>query len=143
MQTLYKTTATAIAGREGHAETEDGALSVKLAKPGASSKGTNPEQLFACAYAACFGGAVTAVAKKHGLTDPGEVKVQAKVKLNQDENGGFFISVVLDTNIQNADSLQAEQIVKEAHEMCPYSKATRNNIDVELKASGTTVELAA
>ncbi len=137
MKTLYTAQATAISGREGKAETTDNnALSVKLAKPG-SSAGTNPEQLFACGYGACFGGAVMAVAKKRGQ-NADNVAVDVEVSLNQDE-GGFFISAVLDVKLPGLESKLAKQIAIEAHEMCPYSKATRGNINVELKANGEDV----
>jgi len=132
MKTLYTAHATSTAGREGKAETDDKALSLKLAKPGTSG-GTNPEQLFACGYAACFGGAVAAVAKKHGK-DAANVAVQADVSLNQDDNG-FFISAVLNVSLPDIEKSEAEKIVAEAHQMCPYSKATRGNIDVQLKVN--------
>lgn len=140
MTILYTAHATVTGGREGFAETDNKAISTKIAKPG-SSAGTNPEQLFACAYGACFGGAVGAVAKKHGQ-DASNVEVKADVSLNQDANG-FSISAALNISLPGIEKSLAEQIVKEAHEMCPYSKATRGNIDVQLKVNDQPIAKAA
>lgn len=137
MKTLYTAHATTVAGRGGHTETDDKKIVMDLAPPGSSRAGTNPEQLFACGYSACFGGAVGAVAKKHDVS--GEPTVKADVNLNQDDNG-FFISAVLDVSIAGFDDqAKLEEIVKSAHEMCPYSKATRGNIEVKLKANGKDI----
>lgn len=140
MTVLYTAHATATGGRDGKAETDNKALSVKITKPG-SSAGTNPEQLFACAYAACFGGAVGAVAKKHGK-DASSAAVHADVTLNQND-GGFFIGATLNVSLPGVDKALAETIVQEAHEMCPYSKATRGNIEVKLKVNDQPVAKAA
>lgn len=137
MPVLYTAHATSTAGREGHVETDDKKISVDLGKPGPGGKGTNPEQLFACGYSACFGGATIAVAKKVGVENP-EVKVQADVTLNQDDKG-FFIGATLNVTIAGVDAAKAIQIVKDAHQMCPYSKATRGNIEVKLTANGQAV----
>lgn len=137
MKTLYTAHATVKGARNGHAETSDGALKLELATPGAPNAKpgtTNPEQLFACGYAACFGGAVEFVAKQQKL-DASGAKVHSDVSLNQDDKG-FFISVTLSVEIPNLDQKQAEQLVAAAHQVCPYSKATRGNIEVTLKASG-------
>ena len=138
MKTLYTAHATTVAGREGHTETDDKRLSLNLAPPGSSKEGTNPEQLFACGYSACFGSAVAAIAKKKNA-NPSEVKVQADVSLNQDDSGGFFLSVVLDVVLSNIEQSLAEIIVQDAHQLCPYSKATRNNVEVKLKANGKEI----
>ncbi len=134
MTVLYTAHAKSIAGRDGHVETDDKNISVDLIRPGSRDKpGTNPEQLFACGYSACFGGAVKAVAAKQNIT--GEVTVHADVTLNQDETG-FFIGATLKVDIADTDPDTAETIVQAAHQMCPYSKATRGNIVVNLIANG-------
>jgi osmotically inducible protein OsmC len=138
MTTIYTARATSVAGRGGHVETEDKALSFNLVPPGGDKKGTNPEQLFACGYSACFGGATMAVAKKLGI-DPGEVKIEAEVSLNK-EGEGFSISASLSATLPNVDADTAVKIVKDAHQVCPYSKATRNNVDVKLTANGQKIQ---
>lgn len=141
MKTLYTGHATTIAGRGGHTETDDKKIVADLSPPGSNGPGTNPEQLFACGYSACFGSAVDAVAKKEkaGVT---EVKITAAVTLHQDDEGGYFLSVVLDAALQGVDQSTAEHIVSKAHHVCPYSKATRGNIEVTLKANGKDVNVA-
>lgn len=141
MKTLYTARATTTAGREGQSQTDDGQLIVKLSRPGSNQPGTNPEQLFAAGYSACFGGAVEAVAKRENISI-GQVTVQAEVTLNQDDNG-FFIGASLNVNIANVDNATAQQIVAGAHEMCPYSKATRGNIEVTLKVDNQPLAQAA
>ncbi len=131
MKILYTAHATTISGRNGYSETDDKQLSVKLSAPGSNKPGTNPEQLFAAGYSACFGSAVEGVAKKHKIAIS-EIKVQAAVNLNQDDDGGYFISVILDVTLPGVDDETAKKIIDQAHEGCPYSKATRGNIDVIL-----------
>ena len=134
-QPLYTAVATATAGRDGHAKTSDSVVDVNLSvpkemggpgKPGA----TNPEQLFAVGYAACFGGAVKFVAgqQKIPIKDPA---VTSHVTFGTSD-GGFGLAVELQVHIPDLDRAQAEKLVHEAHQVCPYSKATRNNIDVKL-----------
>jgi lipoyl-dependent peroxiredoxin len=135
MKTLYTGRATTVAGRAGHTQTDDGKINFDLSPPGSNGPGTNPEQLFACGYSACFGGAVEAVAKKQGIALQ-EVKISATVSLHVGDDGGFFISAILDAALKGVDQKMAEQLVATAHTVCPYSKATRGNIDVELKVSG-------
>jgi len=94
MKTLYTAKALSIAGREGHVETDDKRLSFDLSKPGGEGAGTNPEQLFACGYSACFGSAVASVARAEKV-HISDVKVWAEVNLNQDEDGGYFLAVEL------------------------------------------------
>lgn len=139
---LYTAHATTVAGREGHGKTDDGKLSLDLSKPGGNGKGTNPEQLFAIGYGACFGGAVDAVAKKEGVS-PKEVRVDSSVELLKDDEGGFFLKVELDVTLDGVDDKTAAGIVEKAHQVCPYSKATRGNIEVVLKSSGRTLASAA
>jgi lipoyl-dependent peroxiredoxin len=135
---LYTATATAISGREGHAKTDDGLLDVALAPPralGGSGAGTNPEQLFAAGYAACFGSAVIHIARAQKL-DAGPVAVTAKVSLGP-VGQRFGLAVLLEVSIPGVAREQAETLLKQAHEVCPYSNATRGNIDVELRLAGS------
>lgn len=138
MKTLYTAHAISVAGRGGTVETDDRKISFQLGRPGSNDPGTNPEQLFACGYGACFGGAVEAVAKKQGI-DIGKVMIEASVSLNQDDLGGFFLKAELNAVLPGLDDEIAASITRAAHQMCPYSKATRNNIDVVLKANGNAV----
>ena len=134
---LYKTSAKATGGRDGTAATLDGALDVKLATPkelgGGGGAGNNPEQLFAAGYAACFIGAMKAVAAggKHPKV-PADATVAATVGIGPREPKGFGLTVKLDVSLPGVDRAAAEALVHEAHEVCPYSNATRNNIDVQL-----------
>lgn len=139
MKTLYTARATTVAGRAGHSATDDKKLDLDLSPPGSDGAGTNPEQLFACGYSACFGSAVDAVAKKEqaGVT---QVSIHAEVSLHQDGDGGFFLSVALDAELEGVDEATARHIVGKAHHVCPYSKATRGNIEVELRVNGKPLE---
>ncbi len=138
MKTLYTANATSVAGRGGNVETDDKRLSLQLSRPGSNAPGTNPEQLFACGYSACFGSAVEAMAKKQGI-DAGKITIKAEVTLNQDDEGGFFIKAALDAVLPTLDQEKAVELIKAAHQICPYSKATRGNIDVVLKANGKNI----
>jgi Ohr subfamily peroxiredoxin len=142
MSKLYTANVTTTAGREGTSKSDDGVLNLKQGKPGAKDGSTNPEQLFAAGYSACFGSALMAVAKRDKV-DVGDISVQAEVTLNQEESKGYFISAVLTTTIGGVDDATARQLTEEAHKMCPYSKATRGNIDVQLNAKGTGTKAAA
>lgn len=135
MKTLYTAHATVISGRDGHAETDDGRLSVDLARPSGEKAGTNPEQLFACGYGACFGSSISALAKKDKIILE-EIKVQAAVSLNEDENHGYFLGVALHITLTGVEQAAAENLVKNAQLVCPYSKATRNNVEVKLTVNG-------
>ncbi|MEJ0009111.1 MAG: organic hydroperoxide resistance protein [Alphaproteobacteria bacterium] len=141
MTTLYTAHATSTHGREGHASTDDKLIDLDLATPGGNKKGSNPEQLFACGYAACFGSAVEYVAKLKKLS-AGDVTVKSDVSLNKDE-GGFSIAVKLNVSIAGLDAKTTREVVTEAHKVCPYSKATRGNIQVELQVDGETLAKAA
>ena len=137
MKTLYKTRATARAGRQGKVRTDDGLLDVALAYPkamGGSGLATNPEQLFAAGYAACFSNAVLHVAKigKVAIT---EAPVSAVVGIGANDAGGFALTVALEVNL-DLPQAEAEALVQHAHQVCPYSNATRNNIDVKLSVNG-------
>jgi Ohr subfamily peroxiredoxin len=142
VNSAYTAHATTIAGREGHSETDDKQLSLNLSKPGSGKPGTNPEQLFACGYSACFGSAIDAVAKSQKVA-VSEVKVKAEVALNQDDNNGYFLSVVLNVSLAGVDKATAEKLVEAAHQVCPYSKATRGNIGVILQVDNKPLSLAA
>jgi osmotically inducible protein OsmC len=140
-KTLYTAHVTTIGGRVGKTETDDKKLNLQLSSPGSGEPGTNPEQLFACGYSACFGSAVEVVAKQQNV-EVGPVKIQADVMLFHDEDG-YSIGAVLDINLPNLDQTTAQMIVQAAHQICPYSKATRGNIIVTLKANGQELAKAA
>ncbi len=133
----YTTSATATGGREGQAKTEDGSLEVKLATPkelgGAGGQGNNPEQLFAAGYAACFLGAMKAVASKGGTAKvPQDANVRATVGIGPRSEGGFGLDIALDVSLPGVPREQAQDLVDKAHHVCPYSNATRNNVPVRL-----------
>lgn len=135
---LYTAIATATAGREGRARTDDGLLDVTLAAPralGGSGAGTNPEQLFAAGYAACFGSAVSHVARLQKI-DAGPISVTGQVTLGPVRQA-FGLAVLLEVSIPELAREQAEALVKKAHEVCPYSNATRGNIEVEVRLAGS------
>ena len=131
----YTASATAKAGRNGHVESSDGMIKFDLALPkeiGGSGKpgATNPEQLFAAGYSACFGSAIMAVAGSMKIR-PEDVQVTSDVTLHVEDNN-FYLSVKLAAKITGVDRETAGTLVHKAHEVCPYSKATRNNVQVEL-----------
>ncbi|MFV8226721.1 organic hydroperoxide resistance protein [Christiangramia aquimixticola] len=135
MKNLYKTKVTTYGGRNGHTRSEDGILDMELRKPkGLGGEGgdySNPEQLFAAGYSACYGSALEVVAKKHKV-DLGDYSVTATIKLGQTDSGNLQLTAILDTYIPGVDVETGETLVNEAHEICPYSRATRDNIDVTL-----------
>ena len=141
MKTLYTAHATTKGGREGQATLDDKSIDLKLATPGGGKAGANPEQLFALGYSACFGSAIQHVAKMEKI-ETGDVSVSADVSLNQGDDG-FGISVVLNVNLPKLDQAAAQKLVEKAHTVCPYSKATRGNIDVQLKANAGEKQVAA
>ncbi|MBU8539229.1 organic hydroperoxide resistance protein [Falsiroseomonas tokyonensis] len=132
----YSTEATAEGGRDGRARTTDGALEVKLATPrelgGAGGAGNNPEQLFAAGYAACFLGALKFVAGQEKVRVPETAKVTAKVGIGPRSEGGFGITADLTVSLPGLEPAQAEALVQKAHQVCPYSNATRGNVAVGL-----------
>lgn len=140
MKTLYTAHATTVGGRDGRSATDDKIIDVQLSRPGKGG-GTNPEQLFAAGYSACFGSAVSHVAQSQKI-ETGEISVTADVSLNQDDNG-FFLAVTLSVDLPKLDAAQAQALVEKAHTVCPYSKATKGNIDVRLQANGKPVAKAA
>jgi lipoyl-dependent peroxiredoxin len=132
----YRTSATATGGRDGTAKVDDGGFSVNLSTPrelgGAGGDGANPEQLFAAGYAACFTGAMKAVAPSLGLKVPADTTVQASVGIGPRSEGGFGITADLHVTLPGLDRADAEKLVAAAHQVCPYSNATRGNVDVGL-----------
>ena len=129
---LYTARTHAVGGREGTGRSDDGRIDVKLSSPGGPGNGTNPEQLFGVGYSACFMGAMKAVAPKLGVKVPDNAAVDAEVDLGP-TSLGYGISVRMNISLPGLERAQAEQLVAEAHKVCPYSNATRNNIDVQLK----------
>jgi osmotically inducible protein OsmC len=130
---LYTAEAHAVGGREGTGKSSDGALEVKLSAPGSGKPGTNPEQLFAVGYAACFIGALKAVSSKIGVKVPDEVSIDSKVSLGPIKSGAAYgIAVQLAVNLPGLDDAQKKQLVDAAHQVCPYSNATRGNVDVDI-----------
>lgn len=134
MPLLYTARATVTGGRDGKAETDDGKLAVTLSRPGGGGAGTNPEQLFAAGYAACFSSAIAFVAGQRKL-ETGAITLHSEVTLNQDEHG-FFLGVTLAVTMTGIDEKTGTVLVQDAHKVCPYSKATRGNITVTLKLNG-------
>lgn len=132
---LYRATSVATGGRDGRAVSSDNVLDIRLATPkelgGAGGEGTNPEQLFAAGYSACFLGAMKYVASQQKLTLPAETNVSGQVGIGQIPTG-FGIEVELTISIPGMPRADAEALVQKAHIVCPYSNATRNNIDVTL-----------
>jgi lipoyl-dependent peroxiredoxin len=142
--TIYTAKAHVTGGRaDGHGRSDDGALEVDLRIPaemGGPGGGTNPEELFAVGYAACFEGALGVVARR-AKTDPGEVAIDSAVSLSPDGKGGFAVGVELDVTLPGiSDPATAADIVRAAHRVCPYSNATRGNIEMTLTANGEAVE---
>jgi osmotically inducible protein OsmC len=133
---LYTTSATATGGRDGRALSSDNQLDIKLATPrelgGPGGEGTNPEQLFAAGYAACFLNAMKFAALQNKSPMPADTALEAVVGIGQDSNGGFGLNVELRINAPSMNRQAAEALVRQAHSMCPYSNATRGNIDVKL-----------
>jgi osmotically inducible protein OsmC len=139
VKVLYTAEATVTGGRdEGHARTSDGALDVQLRTPselGGQGGGTNPEQLFAAGYAACFESALKTVARRRD-GDADDVSIDSKVSLGPGEDRSFILAVQLDVTLSQLSGDDAADVVRAAHQVCPYSKATRGNIDVALSVNG-------
>ena len=133
---IYKAQATATGGRDGSARTPDGAVDVKLTVPpamgGNSDAGANPEKLFAAGYAACFLGAMKAVSGKVGVRVPADATVTAEIGFGPREEGGYGITADLTATMPGVDTAEAQKLMAAAHEVCPYSNATRGNLDVGL-----------
>ena len=140
MKNLYTAHAISVGGRAGHVETDDKRLALDLT-PSASKTGTNPEQLFACGYAACFGSAMDAVVRKEKLENI-HITVKVDIDLNQDDSG-YSLAAALNVSLPGVDAALAEKLVAAAHQMCPYSRATRGNIPVTLKVNDAPLAQAA
>jgi Ohr subfamily peroxiredoxin len=134
MQVLYTANASATAGRDGRVSSDDGILDFALVVPsglgGPGGAGTNPEQLFACGYSACFGGALKLVAGMQKVVT-GPVTISAAVSIGKDATG-YGLAVKLTGHMPELSAEQAMTLMQAAHQVCPYSKATRGNIEVEL-----------
>jgi Ohr subfamily peroxiredoxin len=130
---LYTAKVRTTGGRDhGAARSSDGHLDVRLSTPGGAGSGTNPEQLFAAGWSACFESAMGVVAQKRKIALPSDVAVDAEVDLNL-KDGGYFLRARLNVSVPGVERDIAQALVDEAHQICPYSKATRGNIDVEIK----------
>ena len=138
MKTLYTIAATATGGRDGSVKSENGILDLQVRMPkalgGSSDDFANPEMLFAAGYSACFDSALNLVIKKEKVAT-GETSVTAKVSIGQIDNGGFGLAVELHANIPGVTIDQAQELIEKAHQICPYSNATRGNIEVNLTVS--------
>ncbi|OWY81883.1 organic hydroperoxide resistance protein [Rhodococcus sp. BUPNP1] len=138
MNIIYTAEALATgAGRDGHARTSDGKLDVDLSIPtemGGSGKGTNPEQLFAAGYAACFHSALQMIARQE-KADVSDSAVGARVGIGPTDCGGFGLAVTLEVTLPNLPREKALELTEKAHQVCPYSNATRGNIDVTLEVT--------
>lgn len=138
MKTLYTTKVTATGGRNGHVKSENGVLDLEVRMPkglgGANDDFTNPEMLFAAGYSACFDSALNLVISKSKIKT-GETSVAAKVSIGQNEDGGFGLAAELDVNIPGVPIEDAQELTEKAHQICPYSNATRNNIEVKLSVT--------
>jgi osmotically inducible protein OsmC len=137
MSILYKATATSNGGRDGRAVSSDQQLDVKLSAPkelgGTGAPGTNPEQLFAAGYSACFLSAMKFVAGQQKRTIPADTTVTADVGVGPNDNGGFRLDIELRVTLPGLPAGEAQQLVDAAHQVCPYSNATRGNVDVRVK----------
>ncbi len=138
MKTLYTIGATAKGGREGHVKSDNGVLDLEVRHPkalgGANDDFANPEMLFAAGYSACFDSALNRVIKLSKI-ETGETTVTAKVGIGQIESGGFGLEVELHANIPGVSIEEAQSLIEKAHQVCPYSNATRGNIEVKLTVS--------
>jgi Ohr subfamily peroxiredoxin len=135
---VYTAVATATGGRNGQVKSSDGVLDLEVRVPkemgGGSGAYTNPEQLFAAGYAACFDSALSLIARTEKIKT-GITTVTAQIGIGKDEKGGFGLVVTLDVNIPGVDESVAQDLVNKAHQVCPYSNATRGNVDVTLNTT--------
>lgn len=131
METIYTTKVTAKGGRKGHVESEDGALNIDVHPPGSKEKSLNPETLFAAGYAACFGSALESVMRAEGQKEITNT-ITAEVSLGKEE-GAYQLAVILHIEVPGMERSKVEDFAAKAHQKCPYSRATRNNIEVKLE----------
>ncbi|PJJ79210.1 organic hydroperoxide resistance protein [Mucilaginibacter auburnensis] len=138
MKILYTTDVTATGGRNGHVKSDNGVLNLDVRVPkalgGANDDYTNPEQLFAAGYAACFDSALNLVMRQENVS-AGGTTVNAKVSIGQNDAGGFGLAVELNVNIKEVELSKAIELVDKAHQVCPYSNATRGNVEVKLNVT--------
>lgn len=141
---LHTSKANSLGGRAGTVDSADGYLHFKLAnfnEPHNQRTGTNPEELFACGYAGCFGNAVDLAARQAGVRPSGPIAVTATVDLNKTESDYYFLTIALDVGVPGLDQATAERIVIIAHQICPYSLATRSNIDVQIRVNNQPISV--
>ena len=127
-RTLYTANVHVTGGRDGAAKSSDGRLDIKLSTPGGPGQGTNPEQLFAAGWSACFEGAMAIAAKQKGVTLPPDLAIDAEVQLRLGDDG-FSLAARLNVSVPGVDPDLARQLIETAHRTCPYSKAIKGNID--------------
>jgi osmotically inducible protein OsmC len=137
MKAIYTAVATAKGGRNGHVQSDNSVLDLQVRAPkamgGANDDYTNPEQIFAAGYAACFDSALNLVARQQKIKT-GETFITAKVSIGPVENGGFGLAVALNVYVPGVSLEEAQQLAERAHQVCPYSNALRNNVEVEITA---------
>jgi Ohr subfamily peroxiredoxin len=131
---LYTGKTTTTGGRDGQSRSSDNRLNIKLSPPSSKGAGTNPEQLFAAAWSACFTGAMNRAAQEFGVHLPADVAVAAEVDLVANPDEGYFLQARLNASLPGIDPVLAQSIVDRAHQLCPYSKATRGNIQAVVTA---------
>lgn len=130
-QVIYTGKTHTTGGRDGASRSDDGRLDIKLSGPGSNGPGTNPEQLFAAGWSACFMGAMGFAAREHGIKLPAEAAVDAEVDLGQGA-GGYALQARLNISLPGVERATAQAVIETAHQTCPYSKMSRGNIDVTL-----------
>ena len=128
---LYTARTHTTGGRDGQSKSSDGRLDIKLSTPGTAGNGTNPEQLFAAGWSACFEGAMVRAAQELKIAPVADVAIDAEVDLNFGDSG-FFLKARLNVHVPGVDREVAQRLVETAHQICPYSKATRGNIEVAI-----------
>ncbi|MFD4837171.1 organic hydroperoxide resistance protein [Achromobacter sp. NPDC058515] len=133
-QVLYTAQTHTTSGRDGAGRSSDGALDVTLSPPGSGKPGTNPEQLFGVGYSACFMGAMKRAGATHGIAVPADVAIDASVSLGKVDGGAnFALGVILAVSLPGLDAGQKQLLVETAHQICPYSRAIRDNVDVRFE----------
>lgn len=137
MEILYRTSATAEGGRNGHVKSQDGFIDMNLKTPGSMGGpggGTTPEDLFAAGYSACFNGALLLSMRLKHIKTKEEPTVKVEITLGKTEEGDFKLAANIEADIYGVDQKTADELIKDAHNICPYSRATRGNMEVKLKA---------
>ena len=134
-KTVYTASTRTVGGREGSGRSSDGALDVKLSPPGSTGRGTNPEQLFGVGYSACFMGAMRRAGAPLNIRLPDDAAIDAEVSLGRTADDGFALAVKMTVHLPGLDDAQKRQLIDGAHQLCPYSLATRGNIEVSFEAA--------